>query len=78
MIFKDSVSICHHLDIRFVDENQLGSCVFIEHHCAANLHQAGSVLRELRVQDLSASDIVPPELFFKDSRSAQILEQFEL
>eukprot|EP00434_Breviolum_minutum_P003101 symbB.v1.2.002728.t1/scaffold146.1/size298692/9 len=28
--------------------------------------KAGSVLRELRVQDLSASDIVPAELFFKD------------
>ena len=33
----------------------------------ASSWQAGSVLREFRVQDLSPSDVVPPELFFKDS-----------
>lgn len=32
----------------------------------ATVFKAGSVLREFRVQDLSPSDVVPPELFFKD------------
>lgn len=73
MIFKDSVSMRVHRASLVAKWIKL-----VERRCAANLHQAGSVLRELRVQDLSASDIVPAELFFKDSRSAQILGQLEL